>query len=71
MLYWRNKFEDIEDQLIEYEGKDVVSFLDIGKDDEIEEEVTDSEIKKDLKRNRPTMTFTIEKRNLKKMISMS
>lgn len=64
LLYWRNKFEDIEDQLIEYEGKDVVSFLDIGKDDEIEEEVTDSQIKKDLKRNRPTMTFTIEKRNI-------
>lgn len=64
LLYWRNKFEDIEDQLIEYEGKDVVSFLDIGKDDENEDEVTDYQIKKELKRNRPTMTFTIEKRNI-------
>ena len=59
LLYWREKFEEIEDILFEYEGKETVTMLDV-------ENTTQSEkqLRKELKLTQPSMSFSIDKTNL-------
>ena len=59
LLYWREKFEEIEDILFEYEGKETVTMLDV-------ENTTQSEkqLRKELKNTQPSLSFTIDKTNL-------
>ena len=62
LLYWRERFEEIEDQLFEYEGKEIVSMLDV--ENQTLEGKTDKEIKKDLQAAQPSLSFSIDKTKL-------
>jgi len=67
LIHWREKFEEIEDQLLEYEGKEKVSM------DTISSENTDNTnnkkaLSKELREKEPKLSFSIDNKNGKILI---
>jgi len=60
LLYWRDLFEEIEDQIFEYEGKEVICDID----SLIDEEKKKKQMVKNLITALPTLGFTIENKAL-------
>ncbi len=63
LLYWREKFEEIEDELLEYEGKEKISLNNI-ENLNVENKDDLKIIKKNLKLKEPKLSFSIEKKKL-------
>ena len=61
LTHWREKFEEIEDQLLEYEGKEKVSMDKIS--DENEKNINKKHLSKELKEKEPKLSFTIDNKN--------
>ena len=56
LIHWREKFQEIEDQLLEYENKDKISMETINK----EKETNKKDLNKELKEKEPKITYTID-----------
>ena len=54
--YWKEKFEEIEDQLFEYEGKEKVSMDKISS----ENDKSNKQLTKELREKEPKISFTID-----------
>ena len=61
LSHWREKFEEIEDQLLEYEGKEKVSMDKISSENEIN--TNKKSLSKELREKEPKLSFTIDNKN--------
>ena len=55
LIHWREKFEEIEDELFEYEGKEKVSMNKISTENEDKKALT-----KELREKEPKLSFTVD-----------
>ena len=62
--HWREKFEEIEDQLLEYEGKEKVSMDKISS----ENDKNNKKLTKELREKEPKISFTIDNKEGKILI---
>ena len=62
--HWREKFEELEDQLLEYEGKEKVSMDKISS----ENDKSSKQLTKELREKEPKISFTIDNKEGKIMI---
>ena len=60
LMHWREKFEEIEDQLIEYEGKEKVSMDKISSENDNKNKKA---LSKELRETEPKISFTIDNKN--------
>ena len=58
LIHWREKFEEIEDELFEYEGKEKVSMDKISTENDNKKALT-----KELKEKEPKISFTIDNKD--------
>ena len=59
LSYWAERFEEIEDQLLEYEGKEKVSMDMISS----ENDKNSQKLSKELREKEPKLSFTIDSKN--------
>jgi len=64
-LHWREKFEEIEDQLLEYEGKEKVSMDTISSEND---NTNKKALSKELREKEPKLSFSIDNKNGKLLI---
>ena len=64
LTHWKEKFEEIEDQLLEYEGKEKVSMDKISQ----ENDKNNKQLTKELREKEPKMSFTIDNKEGKIII---
>ena len=64
LTHWREKFEEIEDQLLEYEGKEKVSMDKISS----ENDKSNKQLTKELREKEPKVSFTIDNKEGKIII---
>ena len=64
LTYWQEKFEEIEDQLLEYEGKEKVSMDKISRDND----KSSKKLSKELREKEPKISFTINNKEGKIII---
>ena len=64
LIHWKEKFEEIEDQLIEYEGKEKISMDKISS----ENDKSSKKFTKELREKEPKISFTIDKKEGKIII---
>ena len=64
LTHWKEKFEEIEDQLLEYEGKEKVSMDKISQ----ENDKNNKQLTKELREKEPKMSFTIDNKGGKIII---
>ena len=64
LTFWKEKFEEIEDQLLEYEGKEKVSMDKISQDND----KSSKKITKELREKEPKISFTINNKEGKIII---
>jgi len=64
LTHWKEKFEEIEDQLFEYEGKEKVSMDKISSDND----KSNKQLTKELREKEPKISFTIDNKEGKIII---
>ena len=64
LTFWKEKFEEIEDQLLEYEGKEKVSMDIISQDND----KSSKKLTKELREKEPKISFTIDNKEGKIII---
>ena len=64
LTHWREKFEEIEDQLLEYDGKEKVSMDTISS----ENDKSNKQLTKELREKEPKISFTIDSKEGKLII---
>ena len=64
LTHWKEKFEEIEDQLLEYEGKETVSMDKISQDND----KSNKKLTKELREKEPKISFTIDNKEGKIII---
>ena len=64
LTFWKDKFEEIEDQLLEYEGKEKVSMDKISS----ENDKSNKKLTKELREKEPKISFTIDNKEGKIII---
>ena len=67
LLNWREKFEEIENQLFEYTGKEIVSMSSIEQGMEsmdLDKKQSRKELEKELKEKEPRLSFSIKEKKL-------
>ena len=66
LIHWRDKFEEIEDQLLEYEGKEKVSMDTISSEND--EKSNKKALSKELREKEPKLSFSIDNKSGKLLI---
>ena len=67
LIHWREKFEEIEDQLLEYEGKEKVS-MDTISSENSDNTNNKKALSKELREKEPKLSFSVDNKNGKILI---